>query len=109
MIADVADEHEVASGERKEGVFFAALAFAIKVPTGLGQALGGVLVGWVGIPPGAQPGAVEADVVFRLGLAAGPIVAATYAIPLYLFTRFDLSRARHRELRRVLDARASGR
>jgi Na+/melibiose symporter-like transporter len=108
MIADVADEHEVASGERKEGVFFAALAFAIKVPTGLGQALGGALVGWVGIPAGAQPGTIEADVVFRLGLAAGPIVAATYAIPLYLFTRFDLSRARHRELRRVLDGRSSG-
>jgi Na+/melibiose symporter-like transporter len=107
MIADVADEHEVASGERKEGVFFAALAFAIKVPTGLGQALGGALVGWVGLPPGAQPGTIEADALFRLGLAAGPIVAATFAIPLYLFTRFDLSRARHRELRRVLDARAS--
>lgn len=109
MIADVADEHEAVSGERKEGVFFAALAFALKVPTGLGQALGGVLVGWVGLPPGAQPGTIDGDALFRLGLAAGPIVAATYALPLYLFTRFDLSRARHRELRRVLDARASGR
>ena len=103
MIADVADEHEVVTGERKEGVFFAALAFALKVPTGLGQALGGALVGWVGLPPGAQPGTLDADVVFRLGLAAGPIVAATYLIPLWLFTRYDLSRARHAELRRALD------
>ena len=105
MIADVADEHEAVSGERKEGVFFAALAFALKVPTGLGQALGGALVGWVGLPPGAQPGTIEADALFRLRIAAGPIVAATYGIPLYLFTRFDLSRARHAELRRTLDGR----
>ena len=107
MIADTADEHEAATGERKEGVFFAALAFALKVPTGLGQALGGMLVGWVGLPPGAQPGTIEADALFRLGMAAGPIVAASFLVPLVLFTRYDLSRARHRELRRVLDARAS--
>ncbi len=105
MIADVADEHEVETGERKEGVFFAALAFAIKVPTGLGNALGGVLVGWVGIAAATQPGAADPDALFRLGLAAGPIVAATFLIPLYLFTRFHLSRERHAELRRTLDAR----
>jgi len=106
MIADVADEHEVATGERKEGVFFAALAFAIKVPTGLGNALGGVLVYWVGLPAGAQPGTIDEGALFRLGLAAGPIVALSYGIPLYLFTRFHLSRARHAELRRILDGRA---
>jgi Na+/melibiose symporter-like transporter len=108
MIADVADEHEVVTGERKDGVFFAALAFALKVPTGLGQALGGVLVGWVGIPVHAQPGSVDADAVFRLGLAAGPLVAVSFLIPIWLFTRFHLTRARHAELRRTLDGRVSG-
>jgi Na+/melibiose symporter-like transporter len=104
MIADTADEHEVATGERKEGVFFAALAFALKVPTGLGNAAGGFLVAWVGIPARTEPGMVAADALFRLGLAAGPIAAAAFLVPLWLFTRFDLSRARHAELRRKLDA-----
>ena len=108
MIADVADEQEVTTGERKEGVFFAALAFALKVPTGLGNALGGLLVYWAGLPAHAEPGTVDADAVFRLGLAAGPIVAASYLIPLYLFTRFHLTRERHAELRRALEERASG-
>ena len=108
MIADVADEHEVETGERKEGVFFAALSFAIKVPTGLGNALGGFLVGWVGLQVGAQPGTIGADSLFRLGLAAGPIVAASFLVPLWLFTRFHLTRARHVELRRTLAERASG-
>ena len=107
MVADVADEQEVQTGERKEGVYFAALAFALKVPTGLGNALGGVLVGWVGIPALSQPGAVAADALVRLGLAAGPIAAASFLVPLYLFTRFDLSRARHAELRGILDERAA--
>jgi len=109
MIADVADEHEVETGERKEGVFFAALSFAIKVPTGLGNALGGFLVGWVGLQVGAQPGTVPSEALLRLALAAGPIVAATFLIPLYLFSRFHLTRARHAELRRALDVRAEAR
>jgi Na+/melibiose symporter-like transporter len=75
------------------------------VPTGLGNAFGGVLVGWVGIPALSQPGSAPPDALVRLGLAAGPIAAAAFLIPLYLFTRFDLSRARHAELRRTLDAR----
>ena len=108
MIADTADEHEVATGERKEGVFFAALAFALKVPTGLGNALGGFLVGWVGIAAHTQPGAAAPDELFRLGVAAGPVVALTFLVPFYLFTRFQLTRERHAELRRVLDGRASG-
>jgi GPH family glycoside/pentoside/hexuronide:cation symporter len=108
MIADTADEHEVATGERKEGVFFAALAFALKVPTGLGNALGGFLVGWVGIAAHTQPGGAAPDELFRLGMAAGPIVALTFLVPFYLFTRFHLTRERHAELRRVLDGRASG-
>jgi Na+/melibiose symporter-like transporter len=108
MVADVADEQEVQTGERKEGVYFAALAFALKVPTGLGNALGGVLVGWVGIPALSQPGTVDPDALVRLGLAAGPIAASTFLIPLYLFTRFDLSRARHAELRKILDGCAAG-
>ncbi|MFI5319452.1 MAG: MFS transporter [Myxococcota bacterium] len=106
MIADIADEHEVATGERKDGVFFAAQAFGLKVPTGLGQMTGGFLIGWVGIEQGMQPGHVAADVLFRLGLIAGPLVALALLLPLVVMFGFDLSRARHAELRRALDARA---
>ena len=34
MIADIIDEYEVETGERKDGVFFAAMGFSLKIPTG---------------------------------------------------------------------------
>jgi Na+/melibiose symporter-like transporter len=66
--------------------------------------VGGFLVAWVGIPALTEPGSVSDDALFRLGVAAGPIAAASFLIPLWLFTRFDLSRARHAELRRTLES-----
>ncbi len=109
MVADVADEHEVETGQRKDGVFFAALAFGLKVPTGLGQAAGAFLLGWIGLEQGMQPGGVSEDVLLRLGLAAGPLVAISLLAPLALMARFDLSRARHAELRRKLEERPARR
>lgn len=106
MIADIADEHEVETGERKDGVFFAAQAFGLKIPTGLGQMAGGFLIGWIGIEKGMQPGAVPEEVLFRLGLTAGPLVALSLIAPLVVMAGFDLSRARQRVLRETLDARA---
>jgi Na+/melibiose symporter-like transporter len=106
MIADIADEHEVTTGERKDGVFFAALAFGLKIPTGLGLVGGSLAMAWVGITQGMDPKAVPADALLRLGLAAGPFVSLALLFPFALMMRFDLSRARHAELRRILDARA---
>jgi Na+/melibiose symporter-like transporter len=105
MIADIADEHEVVTGERKDGVFFAAQAFGLKIPTGLGQMAGGFLIAWVGIEKGMTPGSVPEDVLFRLGLVVGPFVALGLIVPLLVMTRFDISRERHAELRREMDAR----
>ena len=109
MIADIADEHEVATGERKDGVFFAALAFGLKIPTGLGLVGGSLAMAWVGITQGMDPKAVPAAALLRLGLAAGPFVSLALLVPLALMTGFDLSRSRHAELRRILEARAAER
>ena len=67
--------------------------------------VGGFLIGWVGLEQGMRPGAVPEDVLFRLGLSAGPLIALALIAPLIAMLGFDLSRARHGELRRELDAR----
>ena len=107
IIADIADEYEVQHGERKDGVFFAALAFGLKIPQGLGNVLGGFAVAWVGIAKGIAPGAVPDDVLLRMGLVAGPFIAASLVLPMLAMARYDISRARHAELRREIDARAA--
>lgn len=106
IIADIADEYEVQHGERKDGVFFAALAFGLKIPQGLGNVLGGVAIAWVGVAKGMGPGSVPEDVLFRLGLVAGPFVAASLLLPILAMTGYDISRVRHAQLRSEIDARA---
>ena len=106
IIADIADEYEVQHRERKDGVFFAALAFGLKVPQGLGNMLGGFAVAWVGIA-GGNPGSVPADVLFRMGLIAGPLIAASLVLPVLAMARYDISRERHAELRREIEMRAA--
>lgn len=107
IIADIADEYEVERGERKDGVFFAALAFGLKVPQGLGNVLGGALLAWVGLEKGMSAGAVPEDVLLRLGLVAGPFVALSLVLPMLAMARYDISRARHAALRRALGARGA--
>jgi Na+/melibiose symporter-like transporter len=105
IVADIVDEHEVHTGERMDGVFFAAMGFSMKVPTGLGQFLGGAIIQFAGLATGAEPGDVPGDVLFKLGVIAGPIISLSFILPGLLLTRFDLSRERHAELRLALEAR----
>ena len=102
MIADIIDEYEVETGERKDGVFFAAMGFSLKIPTGFGQFFGGLLLAWIAIPPGALPGEVGPDVLWKLGIVAGPFVSLSFLAPLWFLNRYRLSRSRHAELQQIL-------
>jgi len=49
MIAEVSDEHDLATGKRQEGVFYAALSFVSKAPIGIGGMISGFglwLIDW---------------------------------------------------------------
>ncbi len=107
IVADVVDEHEVETGERREGVFFAAMGFSMKIPTGLGQLAGGILIDTIGIETGLQPGEVPADVLWNLGLVVGPLLALSYLAPTALLALYRLDRSRHAELRAILVERHS--
>ena len=107
MVADMVDEHEFHTGARKEGVFFAAVAFATKATTGFGQLVGGMVIDVVQLDPGAAPGTVDPGVVWNLGFIQGPIISLSFLVPLFLFRRLDLTRERHAEIRRGLDARSA--
>lgn len=105
MVADIVDEYEVETGERKEGVFFAAVGFATKAVTGLGTLIGGIVIDSVQLPTGAEPGTVAPEILWNLGFVAGPLIAASFLIPMLLMRNIHLSRERHGELQAVLEQR----
>ena len=59
MFADIADEHELETGERREGVIYAARSFVIKATGAVGVILGGMLLDFIAFPRGAAAGTVD--------------------------------------------------
>jgi Na+/melibiose symporter-like transporter len=105
IVADVLDRQELDTGRRQEGVFFAALSFASKFTSGFGVILGGIIIDLLAFPRGADPGTIDPDLLFRLGLVLGVIVPLVNLLPLALATRLETSPAAHAEVRRQLDER----
>lgn len=105
MMADLTDEHERRSGQRQEGIYFAASSFAGKAVGGSGAILAGLIIDLAGIPAGADPATVDPDAVRRFGWALGPMVLVMTAIALGCIHFYRISRADHSEIVRELAAR----
>ncbi len=101
MMADVTDEHELATGRRTEGIFFGAVAFSGKLSSGVGTLLGGIGLDVIAFPRGAHivtAADVPAQTIAQLGLLAGPIVAGFGIFSVWCYTHYRLDRARHAEI-----------
>jgi GPH family glycoside/pentoside/hexuronide:cation symporter len=100
--ADVIDWDEHATGERKEGAYFAAWNFIFKVATGLTQALTGFVLTFSGyIPNVEQTPTVQVTILALYGL----FPMACYLIGSALFAGFKLDEAGYAVIRSDLDAR----
>jgi GPH family glycoside/pentoside/hexuronide:cation symporter len=100
--ADVIDWDEHATGERKEGAYFAAWNFVFKVATGLTQALTGFVLTFSGYLPN-----VEQTTLVKMTILAlyGLFPMACYLLGSALFARFKLDEAGYATIRTELDAR----
>lgn len=101
MMADVADEHELQSGQRQEGIFFGAVAFSGKSASGLGNIVAGLGLDVISWPRGThiQTAAdVAPQTLVQLGLLYGPIVAGFAIVSIWCFAHYKLNRARHSEI-----------
>jgi GPH family glycoside/pentoside/hexuronide:cation symporter len=105
MIADAADEHELTHDVRREGLFFAGVAFANKSAAGVGGMAAGLALDLIGFPKDVASQGVSVETAWRLGFIAGPCTAvATLAcVVLLLFYRLD--RASHARVQAELNAR----
>src|SRR5204863_9968094 len=83
MVADIVEDSELTTGRRSEGVFVAANSFVQKAVSGVGIFASSLLLGLIGFPSDAKPGAVDPLVVRRLGLAFAPALGVLYLIAIY--------------------------
>ena len=104
-LADVTDEHELETGLRQEGVFFAARAFFGKLTTGLGHLLAGIGMDFIAFPTGARPGEIPLEAVLQFGILAGPLTLLPGLFSIIFYTRYKIDEARHAEIRHALALR----
>jgi Na+/melibiose symporter-like transporter len=107
MIGDVVDENELDSGERQEGLFVSALTFTQKATSGIGSFVAGIALDLIAFPKLAEPGTVDPDKLFNLGLAVGPGIFVLFLFLLYFLSRYNITRERHSEILAELRLRRS--
>jgi len=103
MFADIADEVELESGARREGVIYAARSFAAKLTAAMGAILGGIVLDLIAFPRGATAGSVSADTLWWLGFMEGPATGILSLIGVLFYLRYRIDRARHAEIRAALN------
>lgn len=115
MLADIADEHELKTGKRQEGIFFAAASFATKTTSGIGSFIAGVGLDLIAWPRGAhiQSAAdIPVETLGWLGLMYGPIVAGCAVFNVLFNLQCKMTRQDHERVVKELDlvrtARAAG-
>ena len=102
--ADVIDTDELRTGQRKEGIYFAAWHFAAKTAIGIS----GMFVGLVLEASGFRPNVVQdPDALFTLRLLMGGVPFLCYVAGTAVFARFSLSQAAHAEVRAALERRSA--
>lgn len=105
LLADIADEHELESGQRQEGVMFAAAFFAAKFISGFGYLVAGPFLDLIGLQSGTLPGEAPHSVIVGLGIMMGPALALLMLIPLWMSMRLRASLADHTLVQQALRAR----
>jgi Na+/melibiose symporter-like transporter len=108
MVADIVDEHELKTGKRQEGIFFASVSFSGKFTTGIGNVVGGIALDLISWPRGVaiQTAAdVPPETVTWLGLVYGPIVAGFAVVSVWCYSKHQLDRKRHRQIVSELEVR----
>ena len=106
-LADIADEHELLTGRRQEGIFYAARTFFSKAMNAFGHIVAGFAIDfYIKLPPQSEPGQVPADVLFRLGIVDGPFAMFWGIVAAFVYLGYKIDKKRYREIRKQLEQRA---
>lgn len=104
MFADICDEDELASGQRREGLFGAVFSWLTKTGTSFAFMITGLVLNWVGFDVALKADQSPSTILaMRLFLTVAPALAAVACI--IMLKKYPLSRERAAEVRRQLEAR----
>ena len=95
MLADVVEENEVRTGQREEGVFFAANIFVQKCVSGLGVLATAALLNFADFPTHAIPGTVAPETLTRLGKSYVAAIVVLNLASVACVWMFRITRASH--------------
>jgi len=105
QLADVADEHELETGKRAEGVIYSVRSFGKKTTQGVGGLLAGFGLQYIGFPENAEAGNVPAEAIDGLLILNGPVYLAFYLLGIYFMTWYRIDKKRHSEILEELEKR----
>lgn len=104
--ADVIDWDELQTGERKEGAYFAAWAFASKTAGALASSFVGLSLTQIGFVPNAEQTPEVRSGILHLAAFAPAVL---YAVGILLFLRFRLGEREHAAIQAQLAERRGAR
>ena len=104
MVGDIADEVELHSSKRQEGILYSAVSFMQKFNTGFGAFFAGLVLGYIDFPE-AGTGTPTTEQVYSLAFVQGPIGAILLLIPFFIFLNYPLSKVKHDEIMSELNTR----
>ena len=97
MIADLAEQMELQTGRRNEGVISSTITFVTKCADALGTLIAGILLSLIAFPTETAVGDVPPDIIAKLGLIYGPLVFLIWMGVILIISRYRISRSLHEE------------
>ena len=108
QLVDIADEHELNTGKRAEGMIFSIRTFAIKMTLGIGGLMGGFGLELINFPEDASAATLDLAVIDGLLWMTGPLYIAILYTGICFCFMYRLDRKRHQEIIEVLESRRAG-
>jgi Na+/melibiose symporter-like transporter len=103
MVPDIADEIELTTGFRKEGILNSAMMLTGKVTFGLGTFLAGLTIDFAGFEGVTAVEQVTQSMLTQLGWVYSLTITSISLLGLYIFSHYRLDETRYKEIRTSLD------
>ena len=105
QLSDVADEHELKTGRRSEGMVYAFRTFSIKATSSLGNLIGGFGLEIIGFPDNATTETITQETLNGLFFMMGPLYWMICFTGMLFMGMYQLNKTKHAEIIKELKER----